>query len=384
MTARPPLPPTEPAPPIRVLVVDDSAVMRRFMSTLLDQEAGMVVESAADPLIAMRKMEGNRPDVILLDLEMPRMNGLTFLRKIMRGDPVPVVICSSHAGRGTDNALRALEEGAVEVIAKPEVGITEFLHESAVLLIDTLRAASQAQVSRSKSLRFTPSQPLTADAILPPRSRLQLDRAGADPIIAIGASTGGPDALAEVLAALPADTPPGVIVQHMPKAFTTAFADRLNAMCQLEVREASHGDLLQRGRFLVAPGDQHLAVQRRGDRFQIELIDGPLVCRHRPSVDVLFRSTAQAAGSNAVGAILTGMGNDGAAGLLEMRQAGAATLAQDAATSVVFGMAKEASARGAVGSQLPLGDLASAILRQVAEKARISLAARSAPHSRLS
>ncbi len=381
MTARPPLPATEPAPLIRVLVVDDSAVMRRFMSTLLDQEAGMVVESAADPLIAMRKMEGNRPDVILLDLEMPHMNGLTFLRKIMRGDPVPVVICSSHAGRGTDTALRALEEGAVEVIAKPEVGITEFLHESAVLLIDTLRAASQAQVSRSKNLRFTPSQPLTADAVLPPSSSLQPGRAGADPVIAIGASTGGPDALAEVLAALPVDTPAGVIVQHMPKAFTAAFANRLNGICHLEVKEAVQGDLLKRGRFLIAPGDQHMAVQVRGENLQIKLIDGPLVSRHRPSVDVLFRSVAQAAGANAIGVILTGMGNDGAAGLLEMRQAGATALVQDAATSVVFGMAKEAYARDAVDCQLPLGAVAQEILRRVAEKARISHPVRSAPLS---
>ncbi len=353
----------------RVLVVDDSAVMRRFMTTLLEQEPGMEVATAADPLIAMRRIERTRPDVILLDLEMPRMDGLTFLRRIMRHQPIPVVVCSSHAGRGTDTAFQALEEGAVEVLAKPKVGITEFLHESALMLIDTLRAASQARVTKRESPRLAPTQPLTADAVLPSRHGFPSQRSAAGTLIAIGASTGGPDALSELLAALPAQTPPGIIVQHMPKAFTGAFANRLDEICRVEVKEARHGELLQEGRFLVAPGDRHIAVRRQGLHYRIELIDGPLVCRHRPSVDVLFRSVAQAAGSNAVGVILTGMGNDGAAGLLEMRQAGAATLVQNEATSVVFGMAKEACASGAVDLHVPLRELARVTLAQVAAKA---------------
>ncbi len=351
--------------PIRVLVVDDSAVMRRFMTTLLEQEPGMSVATAADPLIAMRRMEKARPDVILLDLEMPRMDGLTFLRQIMRGDPIPVVVCSSHAGRGTDTAFQALEEGAIEVLAKPKVGITEFLHESAVMLIDTLRAASQARVSRRESPRLVASQPLTADAVLPTRPNLPGQSLAGGALIAIGASTGGPHALNQLLTALPAQTPPGVIVQHMPKAFTGPFADRLNQLCRIEVQEATDGEILQEGRFLVAPGDQHMAVHRYGSKYRVELIDGPLVCRHRPSVDVLFRSVAQAARSHAIGIILTGMGHDGAAGLLEMRQAGATTLVQDEASSVVFGMAKEASASGAVELQVPLHELAQEVLRQV-------------------
>jgi two-component system chemotaxis response regulator CheB len=355
---------------IRVLVVDDSAVMRRFMSALLSQESAMEVETAADPLIALRKMERWRPDVILLDLEMPRMNGMTFLRRVMRDDPIPVVVCSSHTGPGTDTALQALEEGAVEVIAKPEVGIQEFLHESALVLIDALRAAHLARVDAPRAQRLGVSRPLTADAVLPAKRASGAPRAGGETVIALGASTGGPEALTALLQALPADAPAAVLVQHMPKAFTGPFAARLSAGCAVEVREARQGDEVRRGRVLVAPGDQHLVLRRRGTGYEAQLIDGALVCRHRPSVDVLFRSVAQAAGANAVGVILTGMGNDGAAGLLEMRQAGAATLGQDEATSVVFGMAREAAARGAVEQLAPLARLPALILQSATRLAR--------------
>lgn len=356
-----------------MLVVDDSAVVRQFMLALLSQEPDVTVTTAADPLIALGKMARARPDVILLDLEMPRMGGLEFLRKVMREDPIPVVVCSSHAGRGTRGALEALDEGAVEVLAKPRVGVREFLHESAVMLLDTLRAAARARLSPPGQKAFRPGPRLTADAVLPPPragSRALSGGVAAETLVAIGASTGGPEALSTLLAALPAESPALAIVQHMPRPFTGPFARRLDQLCALEVREAEEGDLLTRGRALVAPGDRHLVVERSGEGYRVRLLDGPLVCRHRPSIDVLFRSVAQAAGAAAVGVALTGMGGDGAAGLLEMRQAGAATLAQDEATSVVFGIPKEAIERGAAQEVVPLPRMAEALLRRAAETGR--------------
>jgi two-component system chemotaxis response regulator CheB len=351
--------------PIRVLIVDDSAVVRQLLAALLSSSGEMSVATAADPLIALRKMEQERPDVIVLDLEMPRMDGMTFLRKIMRDDPIPVVVCSGHAGAGSEAALRALDEGAVEVLAKPKIGVSQFLQESAVTLSDAVRAAAHAR--RVPRLRVEPKR--SADAVLPARPFRALSQTDAgrmvDRVVGIGASTGGPEAIQCILEALPESCPPVLIVQHMPEGFTAAFARRLDASCRIQVREAVDGDEVLPGRALVAPGNRHLLLSRRGGRFVAAVQDGPLVSRHRPSADVLFRSVAQQAGPAATGAILTGMGNDGAAGLLEMKQAGAATYAQSEESCVVYGMPKEAVALGAVDEILPLEDIAVALLRPV-------------------
>jgi two-component system chemotaxis response regulator CheB len=273
---------------------------------------------------------------------------------------VPVVVLSTLATRGAEAAVRALDEGAVAVVAKPRLGLRSFLHESAVLLVDAVRAAAQARLGRGpRRLRSAPAR-LNADVVLPalPPRRVP----GADTIVAVGASTGGTEALRALLEPLPADAPPVVIVQHMPEVFTRAFADRLNQTCRVEVKEAAAGDRIVRGRALVAPGNRHLLVRREGVHLVAELSDAPLVSRHRPSVDVLFRSVAQAAGPAAVGVILTGMGDDGVAGLAEMKEAGALTFAQDEASCVVFGMPKEAIARGAVDRVLPLSRIPWAVL----------------------
>jgi two-component system, chemotaxis family, protein-glutamate methylesterase/glutaminase len=346
---------------LRVLVVDDSAVVRQAVAAILSQEPGLEVTAASDPLIAMDKMRKSRPDVILLDLQMPRMDGLTFLRKIMSEDPIPVVICSAWSAKGSEAALRALEQGAVDIVTKPRVGVREFLWESAVLLVDTLRAASVARLPG----RWPPAPRVASvptPTVVPARN---LARAAAGRLIALGASTGGTEALRTFLEAMPENAPPIVVVQHMPEGFTRAFADRLDKLCAISVREASSGDVLRGGEALIAPGNHHLEVRRARGHHTVSVHQGPLVSRHRPSVDVLFRSVAKNAGAAATGVILTGMGDDGADGLLAMREAGAATLAQDEATCVVFGMPKEAIACGAVQEVLPLGSLAAAALRSV-------------------
>jgi two-component system chemotaxis response regulator CheB len=340
------------------MVVDDSAVAREVMSRVLARE--FTVTTASDPIIAMDKIGHARPDVILLDLEMPRMHGLTFLRLIRQESNIPVVVCSSLAGRGTDMALRALEQGAVDVVAKPQVGVREFLLDAEILLVETIRGAAQSRGRETriagKTLTFpvVPPSPPLPPAPPPERPRIPA-RATIDSLIALGASTGGTEALRLILERLPPDAPPVVVVQHMPEHFTAAFARRLDECCQISVKEAAQGDDLRPGRVLIAPGNRHLVVRRQGRHYFVELSDGPLVSRHRPSVDVLFRSVAAAAGPNAVGALLTGMGDDGADGLLEMKQAGARTIAQDEATSVVFGMPKEAIARKAAEQVAPLG-----------------------------
>jgi two-component system chemotaxis response regulator CheB len=308
-------------------------------------------------------MKFARPDVILLDLEMPRMDGLTFLRKIMAEDPIPVVICSGLVGRGTEAALRALEEGAVEVMAKPKLGVRDFINESAQTLIDTVRGAAQARVRPTSPALQLSQRRLTADAVLPPLQKSSLTIT-TDKVVAIGASTGGTEALRWVLESMPPDAPGLIIVQHMPEGFTAAFAERLNQTCQIEVKEAAHHDRVMPGRALIAPGNRHTVLVRSGAYYTVEVIDGPLVSRHRPSVDVLFRSVARAAGPNAVGVIMTGMGSDGAEGLLEMKRAGAATIGQDEATCVVFGMPKEAIDRGAVDEVLPLSRIPAATLKR--------------------
>ncbi|HEX4605637.1 MAG TPA: chemotaxis response regulator protein-glutamate methylesterase, partial [Candidatus Angelobacter sp.] len=334
--------------PIQVLVVDDSAVVRQVVHAILSQEPDMAVTVAADPLIAMQKMKQLRPHVIILDLEMPRMDGLTFLRKIMAEDPVPTLVCSGVAAKGAEKTLVALEEGALGIITKPKLGVGNFLHESALMLIDMVRAASQATVKQRASLRnFSKARPATASAFHPPAG----PHAGT--IVAMGASIGGTEALAEVLTVLPSDAPGIVVVQHMPEIFTSAFARRLNDLCRVEVKEGADGDQVIRGRVIIAPGNRHLAVVAQRGAFHVELSDGPLVSRHRPSVDVLFRSVAYAAGPNALGIILTGMGNDGASGLLAMKRAGSSTIAQDEKSCVVFGMPKEAISAGAVDAVEP-------------------------------
>lgn len=352
-------PSDRPAGPTRIMVVDDSAVVRQALLAILTR-VGMQVTVAADPLIAQEKMRGWRPDAIVLDIEMPRMDGLTFLRKIMSEDPIPVLVCSGLAARGTEVALQALEEGAVDIVEKPRLGVKGFLEDSAMRLVEAVRGASQAR------LRFRTRRPeakLGADAVLPARRPHALHRT-TQKVVAVGASTGGTEALREMLEAMPPDAPGIAIVQHMPEVFTAAFAQRLERTCRIEVREAKDGDRVCSGRALVAQGNHHLAVRRSGAHYFAEILDGPPVSRHKPSVDVLFRSVAQAAGQNAVGVILTGMGDDGANGLLEMHQAGAHTIAQDEATCVVFGMPKEAIERGGVNEVLPLPRIAASVLRR--------------------
>jgi two-component system chemotaxis response regulator CheB len=357
--------------PLNVLVVDDSAVVRQVMTTILSQEPGIHVVTAADPLIAIDKMRHLRPDVIILDLEMPRMDGITFLDKIMTEDPIPVVVCSSLTAGRTEAAMRAMESGAVEIITKPKAGIKDFLYESAVILIDAVKGASQARMSAGRIRSAAPpSEKLTADAILS-RPKLSSLKVTTDKVVAIGASTGGTEALKELLEAMPPEAPGIVIVQHMPEIFTAAFAKRLNGLCKIEVKEAAHGDRIIEGRALIAPGNRHTLVVRSGAHYAVEVVDGPLVSRHRPSVDVLFRSVAKTAGPNAIGLIMTGMGDDGAEGLLEMKRAGALTLAQDEATSVVFGMPKAAIERGAADEILPLSAMHGTILRRAASMARM-------------
>lgn len=351
--------------PLNVLVVDDSAVVRQTMIALLSRERDIHVVTAADPLIAIGKMQQTRPDVIILDLEMPRMDGLTFLKKIMTEDPIPVVICSSLAEEGSEAALRAMEEGAVEIITKPKMGVKDFLSESARALTETVRGAAHARLRPSPSPLRSSGKKQNADVILPPGSRRPLTFT-TDKIIAIGASTGGTEALRECLEAMPPDAPGIVIVQHMPEGFTKAFANRLNQRCEIEVKEAARGDRVIPGRALIAPGNHHMLLTCDGAHYAVEIVDGPPVSRHRPSVDVLFRSVAKAAGPNAVGVIMTGMGDDGAAGLLEMKQAGGATVAQDEATCVVFGMPKEAISRGAVDEVLPLPLISTFLLKKLA------------------
>ncbi len=350
-----------PARPTRVLVVDDSAVMRQFMTQLIGGQPDLAVTTAADPILALAKMERQRPDVILLDLEMPRMDGLAFLRRQMVEDPIPVVVCSSHAQSGTAAALAALDLGALEVIAKPHLGLRAFLEESADSLLEILRGASQARLGgRGRDEVSAPvadAEPASFEPAAPPRGRL-----GWPQLVAIGASTGGPEALRRLLGALPADSPAILVVQHMPRAFTGAFAKRLDQLCAIEVAEAAAGMEVVPGRALIAPGDQHLELARDGDRFAVRLTSAPPVNRHRPSVDVLFSSVARIAGPTAVGVLLTGMGADGAAGLLAMQRAGARTLAQDEDSSVVYGMPREALALGAVEEVVPIDRLAARLL----------------------
>lgn len=349
---------------IKVLIVDDSALVRQLLSRILGEASDIeVVGTAADPYIARDKIKKLHPDVLTLDVEMPRMDGITFLEKIMSQHPIPVVMCSSLTEKGSLTTFKALEYGAVEIIQKPKLGTKQFLEESRTLICDTIKAAAMCRLKRIAP--HTAVQPkLTADAVIskPKISRAMLRTT--EKILAVGASTGGTEALRVFLQAMPPNSPGIVIVQHMPEKFTTSFANRLNDLCAISVKEAETNDSVLPGRALIAPGHSHCLLKRSGARYYVEVKDGPLVCRHRPSVDVLFRSAARYAGVNAVGVIMTGMGDDGARGMKEMKTAGAYTIAQDEATSVVFGMPNEAIKRGAVDKTLPLQAIAQAALKQ--------------------
>lgn len=347
---------------INVLIVDDSAVVRQVLSATLSQANDIqVMGAAADPVFAMEKMNKQWPDVIVLDVEMPRMDGITFLKKLMAERPTPVVICSTLTEKGAKTTLQALAAGAVSIVTKPQSNLRQFLCDSADELIQAVRAAARANLKRvmnPSAPRDTPARRMEAEA-LPGGSAMARTT---ENIVAIGTSTGGTQALELVLKDLPRVCPGIVIVQHMPEKFTAAFAERLNQVCAIEVREARHGDRVMPGRALIAPGGRHMLLKRNGAQYQVDIVEGPPVNRHRPSVDVLFRSVARVAGSNALGIIMTGMGDDGARGLKEMRDAGARTLGQDEQSCVVYGMPREAVKLGAVERELPLEQLAAAIL----------------------
>ncbi len=352
---------------IRVLIVDDSAVVRQTLSAILTTDPMIeVMGVASDPFFAAKKIQSEIPDVITLDIEMPRMDGLTFLRKIMAQHPIPVVVISSLTIKGTETALRALEYGAVEIITKPQMNTKQFIEESKIKLCDAVKAAAQARIHRRTHASEMVVQPkLSADAILPAAtiSKNASMIKTTEMVVAVGASTGGTDALLTFLKGLPPDCPGIVIVQHMPEVFTRSFANRLNELCTISVKEAEDGDSVIRGRALIAPGNHHMLLKRSGAKYYVEIKDGPLVNRHRPSVDVLFRSTARYAGANAIGVIMTGMGDDGAKGLLEMKEAGAKTIAQDKDSCVVFGMPQEAIKLGAAEHIYPLDNIANQVIR---------------------
>jgi two-component system chemotaxis response regulator CheB len=382
---------------IKVFIVDDSAVVREIVQTVLAKHRDIqVIGVASDPIFAMDKMKNNWPDVLVLDVEMPRMDGITFLKQIMSSRPTPVIICSSLTEKGADVTMDALASGAFGIITKPQIGVRDFIQDSASDLVQTIRAAAQARVGQLR--RFSQpagGSPMTAPASPPPMPRPRaadtpqnsqsaermvspkltadviLDAPGyggtltptTENIVAIGTSTGGTQALEAVLTGLTRTCPGIVVVQHMPEKFTQSFAARLDSLSEIEVREAKSGDRILPGRALIAPGGKHMLVKRNGTQYYVDVVDGPLVCRHRPSVDVLFRSMAKNAGKNGVGIIMTGMGDDGARGMHEMFSAGAVTYAQDEASCVVFGMPKEAIELGGVKEIVPLDRIPGVIER---------------------
>lgn len=353
---------------IRVLVVDDSAVVRQTLSAIINADPFLeLIGTASDPFVAAKKMLSEVPDVITLDVEMPRMDGLTFLRHIMTQHPIPVVIISSLTTEGTETAMKALEIGAVEIITKPQMNTKIFFEESSIRICDAIKAAAQTRpkIRRREvfpTIKVVPKY--TADVVIPEYKIGSSMLKTTEKVVAVGASTGGTEALVTFLQALPPDSPGIVIVQHMPEGFTRSFAERLNRICHISVKEAEDNDTVIRGRALIAPGNRHTLLKRSGARYYVEVTDGPLVNRHRPSVDVLFRSVAIYAGANAVGVIMTGMGSDGAKGLLEMKKAGAYTIAQDEKSCVVFGMPLEAIKIEAQQQILPLDMIAATVLKK--------------------
>lgn len=340
---------------IKVLIIDDSAMIRKVFEQELSKDPEIeVVGTAPDPIVGRDKIVYLKPDVITLDIEMPRMDGLTFLAKLMKHYPMPVVVVSSLAKKGGDVAVKAMELGAVEVLSKP--GSAYSVGDMSEQLIEKVKAASKVTSFRSIDPDKVPTKEQASSMIA------SIGVKTTNKIIAIGASTGGTDALREVISRLPANSPPVVVVQHMPQNFTKAFAERLNQICQVQVKEAVDGEYLATGKVLIAPGNQHMEIRRSGINYYVTLFDGPMVFHQRPAVEILFNSVAKYAGQNAVGAILTGMGKDGAQGLLAMRQAGANTIAQDERTCIVFGMPKEAIDIGAAQVIKPLQSIAQTIL----------------------
>ena len=346
---------------IKVLVVDDSAVVRQVVANMLSQDPEIEVMAAvADPILAIARMKVQWPDVIVLDIEMPRMDGITFLKMVMAERPTPVVICSTLAEAGAQTSMAALAAGAVTIITKPKIGLKQFLEDASQDLVTAVKAAAKANV---RAIHVSSKN--TADVIMPAAGKHSAMIVTTERVVALGTSTGGTQALEVVLTGLPRVTPGIVIVQHMPEKFTAAFAERLNGLCQIEVKEAQNNDRVVNSRALIAPGGKHMLLRRTGAQYFVEVMDGPLVNRHRPSVDVLFRSVAKCAGANALGVIMTGMGDDGAAGLAEMRKAGARTVAQDEASCVVYDMPKEAVKRGGVEKSVPLTGIGREIMQQL-------------------
>ncbi|MEM5331462.1 chemotaxis response regulator protein-glutamate methylesterase [Paraburkholderia sp. JHI2823] len=362
---------------IKVLCVDDSALIRSLMTEIINSQPDMtVVATAPDPLVARELIKQHNPDVLTLDVEMPRMDGLDFLEKLMRLRPMPVVMVSSLTERGNEITLRALELGAVDFVTKPKVGIRDGMLEYSEKLADKVRAASRARVRAHHAAPAAPGGAAHAQAAAghaahgtqaaSPAPMINNPLVSTEKLVIVGASTGGTEAIREVLQPLPPDAPAVLIAQHMPPGFTKSFAQRLNGLCRITVKEAEHGERVLPGHAYIAPGHAHLLLARSGANYIAHLSDDPPVNRHRPSVDVLFRSAAQNAGKNAIGVILTGMGRDGAAGLLEMRQAGAYTLAQDEASCIVFGMPREAIAMGGADEIASLSDMSRRVMTRLA------------------
>jgi two-component system chemotaxis response regulator CheB len=348
---------------IKVLVVDDSAVVRQVLSEVLSRDPAIEIQAAvADPVFALKRMNMHWPDVVVLDVEMPRMDGITFLKKIMAEHPTPVVICSTLTEKGAETTMQALSAGAVSIVTKPKVGLKDFLQDAASDITHAVKAAARANITNLQPTTPAAVKPrLNADAML--QAGTQAMSKTTEHLVAIGTSTGGTQALEAVLTALPTTAPGIVIVQHMPEKFTASFAQRLDSLSEIRVKEAQDNDRVLSGQALIAPGGKHMLLKRNGAQYHVEVRDGPLVNRHKPSVDVLFRSVAKFAGKNAVGFILTGMGDDGARGLKEMQSAGAATVAQDEKSCVVFGMPKEAIALGAADKIISLAQIPSEIMR---------------------
>jgi len=353
---------------IKVMIVDDSALVRQVVTQAISKDPSIeVIGTAQDPVYALAKMQANWPDVLVLDIEMPRMDGLTFLKKIMAEHPTPVIICSSLAERGAQVTMEALAVGAVNIITKPKIDLKAFLEDSANDILSAVKAAARTNIGALRRLTSTPTPipsrgKISADAMLPSSHFGAKMYGTTDKLVAIGTSTGGTQALEAVLTRLPAVCTGIVIVQHMPEKFTAMFAARLNSLCQLEIREGKDGDRVRPGLALIAPGGRHMMVKRSGAQYYVEVKDGPLVNRHKPSVDVLFRSVAQVAGKNALGIIMTGMGDDGARGLKEMSESGATTIAEDESTCVVFGMPKEAIKLGGADKIVPLDKIPQEII----------------------